>query len=228
MNSQTCEVRINELDEEQIYRLAAKIDKSKVNNTSIKLWYIIADEIVVHPYYRGILETLDINITDSENWINYLTQKYSEIGFERIVRISKDIGRYDVVNFLENIAYAGNKVKIGDLSQRERVNLAKLLQVNSRYQEKIDGWRAYAKHLYFTEEDFNGILQNKIFSCSSGRLLIFCQKIYPDTSLHNIRRICIRYKRFDVVKILENIANDIVNKRRMNCIIVDEIDYFSR
>ena len=227
MNSRTGDVRINELDEEQIYRLAAKIGKS-VHNSSTKLWYVIANEIIIHPCYRGVLQTLDVNITDSENWVNYLTQKYSEIGFDRMLRVTKDIGRYDIAAFLQNIACARNMVKIGDLSQHERVNFGKLLQVNSRYQEDVDGWRAYAKHFHFTEEDFNRILQNRTFSCWSGRLLPFCQKIYPDTTLHNIRRICIRYKRFDVIKILENIANEIVNKRHLNGIIVDEIDYFSR
>ena len=228
MNNQTCEVRINELDEEQIYKLAAKIDKGSVNDTSNKLWYIIADEIIVQPYYRGIIETLDSNTTDSENWLNYLTQKYSEISLKRMIRISKNIGRYDVVNFIKNIVRTEKKETIGDLSQRERFNFAKLLQVKLKYREEIDGWRAYAKQLHFTEDDFNGILQNKILCCSSGRLLTFCQKIYPETTLQNIRSICMKCKRFDVIKILENIASVIVNRRRMNFIIVDEIDYFSR
>ena len=92
MNSRTCDVKINELDEEQIYRLAAKIGKS-VHNSSTKLWYVIANEIIIHPCYRGVLQTLDVNITDSENWVNYLTQKYSEIGFDRMLRVTKDIGR---------------------------------------------------------------------------------------------------------------------------------------
>ena len=91
MNSQTCEVRINELDEGQIYRLATKIGKA-INTSSTKLWYVIADEIIIHPYYRGILQTLDVNITDSENWVNYLTQIYSEISFDRMLRITKNIG----------------------------------------------------------------------------------------------------------------------------------------
>ena len=77
-------VAINELNEEQVCRLAAKIDKT-VKNSSTKLWYVIASEIIIHPYYRGVIQTLDESITDSENWVNYVTQKYSEIDFNRIL-----------------------------------------------------------------------------------------------------------------------------------------------
>ena len=82
--------------------------------------------------------------------------------------------------------------------------------------------------MQLTEEDFNCILQNKVLSSPSSRLLIFCQKIYPDTSVDNICQICIRYKRFDVIRILENIAIKITNKKQLNGIIIDELECFGK
>ena len=226
MDQRSADVKINELDDGQVCRLASKINKT-VKNSSTKFWYVIASEIIIHPYYRGVIQTLDQNITDSENWVNYVTQKYPEIDFNRILDITESIGRYDIAVFLRNIACSRNIVRIGDLLQHECSNFGKLLKVKSKYQT-IDGWRIYAKKLQFTEEDFNCILQNKVLSCPSSRLLIFCQKIYPDTSLDNIRQICIRYKRFDVIRILENIAIEITNKKQVNGIIIDELDCFGR
>ena len=210
MDQRSADVKINELDEEQVCRLASKINKT-VKNSSTKFWYVIASEIIVHPFFRGVIETLDQNITDSENWVNYVTQKYPEISFDRILDITESIKRYDIVVFLRKIACSREIVKIGDLLQHECSNFGKLLKVKSKNQN-IDGWRIYAKELHFTEEDFNCILQNKVFSSPSSRLLFFCQKIYPNTTLDNIRQICIRYKRFDVIRILEDIAIEITNK----------------
>ena len=218
----TADVKISELNDEQVGRLAAKMNKT-VKNSSTKLWYVIANEIIIHPYYKGVIQTLDENITDSENWVNYVTQKYPEIGFNRILDITQSIGRYDIAVFLQNIACSRNIVKIGDLLQRECSNFGKLLKVKAKYQD-IDGWRIYARELQFTEEDFDCIIQNKVSSCPSSRLLIFCQKIYPDTNLDNIRQICVKYKRFDVIRTLENIAIEITSKKQVNGIIMDELE----
>ena len=72
MDQRSADVKINELDEEQVCRLASKINKT-VKNSSTKFWYVIASEIIIHPFHRGVIETLDQNITDSENWVNYVT-----------------------------------------------------------------------------------------------------------------------------------------------------------
>ena len=90
MDQRSADVKINELDEEQVCRLASKINKT-VKNSSTKFWYVIASEIIVHPFFRGIIETLDQNITDSENWVKYVSQKYPEIGFDCILDITESI-----------------------------------------------------------------------------------------------------------------------------------------
>ena len=222
MDQRSADVKINKLDEEQVCRLASKINKT-VKNSSTKFWYVIASEIIIHPFFRGVIETLDQNITDSENWVNYVTQKYPKISFDRILDITESIERYDIVVFLQKIACSREIVKIGDLLQHECSNFGKLLKVKSENQN-IDGWRIYAKELHFTEEDFNCIFQNKVFSSPSSRLFLFCQKIYPNMTLENIRQICIKYKRFDVFRILEDIAIEIANKKQLNGITIDELE----
>ena len=126
MDQRSADVKINELDEEQVCRLASKINKT-VKNSSTEFWYVIASEIIVHPFFRGVIETLDQNITDSENWVNYVTQKYPEIGFDRILDITESIERYDIVVFLRKIACSREIVKNGDLLQHKCSNFGKLL-----------------------------------------------------------------------------------------------------
>ena len=74
IGQRSADVKINELNDEQVCRLATKMNKT-VKNSSTKLWYVIANEIIIHPYYRGVIQTLDENITDFENWVNYVTPK---------------------------------------------------------------------------------------------------------------------------------------------------------
>ena len=83
------------------------------------------------------------------------------------------------------------------------------------------------KKLHFTEDDYNCILQNKILTSPPGRLITFLQRMYPATNLNSIHQISIRYKRFDVVKTVDDVSIEIVNNRRFKGIIIDELEYFS-
>ena len=64
---------------------------------------MIADEIIIHSFYRGVIQTLGEISTDAENWANHLTQKYPEISIDKITHITEQIGRYDIAVYLQNI-----------------------------------------------------------------------------------------------------------------------------
>ena len=214
-------ITINELNHYQIQQLATKMDRTGKNGT--KLWILIANQLITDSWCLGIIDTLEDTSTDSEKWIKHLTCNHSEIGVLRLIEIAEEVGRYDVAVFLQNILCSKDLERIGDLSPYEQRKFGRILHARSD-SEHVNGWRAFTKKLYCIDDDFLLPCHKQMILSPSGRLIVFLQKMYPETDVSNIREIAIRNKRFDVVKILNDIITSVISDKRSTGIWIDEVE----
>ena len=115
----TYQITVEDLDCTDIYEISLKMDNDRA-------WAAIAEEVILDPWYKGIIKTLDYNAictTSSQNHLSsptkrliYFLQKiYPNTEISSFIQVCYSMKRFDIVKALCSIS-----AKLSDDKQHEK------------------------------------------------------------------------------------------------------------